>query len=316
VIYRFLDMWKFFRNIEKVLDKEGLENSWVWAMGDEKFLQDQARKVPENFGEKTWGNFFFFRHRFNLNLGNSVGIKFFSGENGGEVLEGKNWGEIFRSMSENFFVPIGLETVIKFWNFLPDVKKGYSDLNRERDKFFKKNGVKKFPAATGIEADIGKINAQGTLEFRGNNFCFFEKFAGKNFEKKFLDHPFQKTPAQYGPKFSRGIFLQKLDENRKQIFVSGISSIDESGDSVYVDDPVKNVNYVIESVRVMLTTHDFSWADVHESIAYFRSEESVKIFQEFLSNQEKWGMKIPVQFYATNICRENLFFEWEVQALK
>jgi enamine deaminase RidA (YjgF/YER057c/UK114 family) len=194
-----------------------------------------------------------------------------------------------------------LKNVYRFWNFLDDVSETYADFNVSRDAYFQDNSLKVFPAATGIEADLGVHNISLSFDAFKSNVSGDEIF-------EIISSQMQCEAWEYGPKFSRAVFLSDSETNTGKMIISGTSSINNEGLSILGNDIEKNVVYVMDSVMHLLKKKEMTIDSIISSFVYFKSEDVAKTFEDVY---KKNGWNFPYNPILTNICRKNLIFEIE-----
>ncbi len=193
------------------------------------------------------------------------------------------------------------QDLFRHWNFIEDINHNYEGFNQLRDAYFQKHKITDFPAATGIEADL-----------EGQKLSLnFEGIQSNEVEIKDLKSDLQPDASSYGPKFSRGKVL--TFSQFKKVYISGTSSVDWDGKSIFQDDPERNVDYVLDCVGHLLQKEGTDFNDIVFSIVYCKNE---KYFDIFLQIYKSKNWRFPFIPLCVNICREDLFFEMECVAIK
>ena len=209
------------------------------------------------------------------------------------------------------FYDFSLKDIYRFWNYMSMIWDNYFVFNEARNEYFEKNKIVKFPAATGIEADLG---------FGKNINLGFEAIKSKSrvgFEWGVASSGFQIEPHKYdrqvsdlpqGPRFSRAAYLDYPKGGLNKFYISGISSANKRGESSLVDNPRENVAYVMASFIDLLEKKGFSLGNLVSTHVYFKNKNISQEFERlYIAND--W--KFPVNYVFTNICRENFLFEIE-----
>jgi enamine deaminase RidA (YjgF/YER057c/UK114 family) len=115
----------------------------------------------------------------------------------------------------------------------------------------------------------------------------------------------------YGSSFSRAVEL--LTPELRRVMVSGTASIEPGGASVGGGDVEAQIDLTMEVVRAILVSCDLDFPDASRATAYFKRPKDVSYFHQWCKRLglEAW----PVVCTVADICREELLFEIEVDAL-
>lgn len=197
--------------------------------------------------------------------------------------------------------------VFRTWFYNDDILSWYGDFNAVRNRFFTEKGVFDgiMPASTGIGGGnvASAALVAGLLALRAKNGAV--KVAE-------VPSPFQSSAADYGSSFSRAVEVRLPDHRR--IYVSGTASIDEAGKTVFVGDCEAQVKQTMEVVQAILQSRGMGWADVIRALAYFKRAEDVPLLGRYCRDQ---GLaSFPVIVAENDVCRDDLLFEIEVDAIK
>lgn len=195
-----------------------------------------------------------------------------------------------------------VNNIIRYWNFIENIDVNYNSFNLERNKFYDENSINDLPAATGIDA---KIN-------NNINICI-EAIRGKEITTHSICSNLQCDPTNYEIRFSRARIVDYKRNKIRKIFISGTSSINKIGKSVFLENKIKNIEYTMECVNFLLTNNKFSYKNIATSVVYCKNE---KIFNLFMNHYKKNKWKFPYCSLITDICREELIFEFECTAIK
>jgi enamine deaminase RidA (YjgF/YER057c/UK114 family) len=196
--------------------------------------------------------------------------------------------------------------VVRTWFYNHDILGWYRELNLVRDQFFRERGIFEglVPASTGI----GGANPHGTalsaellaVRPKGN--------AGK---AAALPSPLQCPAPEYGSAFSRAVELSLPGQRR--ILVSGTASIDPSGATAYPGNPDAQVDLTLRVVSAILRGRGAGFGDVVRGIAYLRREEDAAAWRR---QRDLQGLAdLPIVMTRNEVCREELLFELEVDAV-
>jgi enamine deaminase RidA (YjgF/YER057c/UK114 family) len=201
----------------------------------------------------------------------------------------------------NFF------SVARTWMWLGHILSWYGEFNQVRNKFFAERGLigkgrrQSMPASTGIglsptDGSSCAMDLVAILEPR--NSIQHLQAAGR-----------QRCAFNYGSAFSRA--SKAITPAGQTIFVSGTASIDASGATTHIDDPLGQINESIKNVRAILKDTQVTDEDVVQAVAYCKTNEVMKIF-----NDLKGTLAWPCITVICDICRPDLLFEIEATALK
>jgi len=198
-------------------------------------------------------------------------------------------------------------SVARTWMWLGRILSWYGPFNRVRNRFFTERGLigkagrHSIPASTGIglgPTDGSKCAMDLIAVLEPRNSIQHLQSAGK-----------QRCALEYGSAFSRA--SRAITPAGQTIFVSGTASIDASGATTNIDDAAGQINTTIENVRAVLRDTQTNDEDVVQAVAYCKTTEVEKIFNDFKST-----ITWPWVTVICDICRPDLLFEIEATALK
>lgn len=196
-------------------------------------------------------------------------------------------------------------SVPRTWMWLGDILGWYDRFNRVRNEFFTGRGiitsgeVQKLPASTGIGlAPAGKGSCAMDLVavLEPADSIKYLPSAGK-----------QHCAFEYGSAFSRA--TEAITPAAKTVFVSGTASIDINGRTTNVGNPLGQIKDTIENVHAVLRDMHCTDNDVVQAIAYCKTAEVRKVFEEYKSR-----LSWPWITVVCDICRPELLFEVEITA--
>lgn len=197
--------------------------------------------------------------------------------------------------------------VVRTWLFLDDILDWYGEFNVVRTTFFKERGVFDglVPASTGI----GGSNPAGAAMTTG---LYAVKPHSSEVAICAVPSPLQCPALQYGSSFSRATEVRMADVQR--LLISGTASIDPDGHTQYVGDTAGQIARTCEVVAAILHSRGLDWADVTRATAYYRDSTEVPLFSAHWATT---GLApLPVVHAANVICRHDLLFELEVDAVR
>ncbi len=209
-----------------------------------------------------------------------------------------------RSLEDNGF---GFANVFRTWFYNDDILSWYGDFNAVRNRFFREKGVFNglMPASTGI----GGGNVAAAALIAG---VLALKAKGEAAQVSDVRSPLQSSAADYGSSFSRAVQVSLPDHRR--IYVSGTASIDAAGNTIFLGDCQAQVKQTMEVVQAILQSKGMDWADVTRALAYFKRAEDAPLLDRY--RQEHGLASFPVIVAENDVCRDELLFEIEVDAIK
>jgi enamine deaminase RidA (YjgF/YER057c/UK114 family) len=201
---------------------------------------------------------------------------------------------------------MGMPNLVRTWVFLDDVLSWYGPFNGVRTHFYRQRGVfdRMVPASTGVSGR----NARGTAMLAG---AWAVEGLNDGFGIQEIASPKQCPAPCYGSSFSRAVEL--VSPTLRRLLVSGTASIAPGGASVGGGDVEAQIDLTMEVVRAILVARELDFADVSRATAYFKRPEDLRYFEAWRRRHrlEAW----PVVCTEADICRDELLFEIEVDAL-
>ena len=196
--------------------------------------------------------------------------------------------------------------MVRTWFYLDDILAWYGDFNRIRDDFFREKGIFDglVPASTGIGTGntAGSALVGGLVAVQGKN--------GKS-DSYVVESPLQCSALDYGSSFSRAAELNMPCHRR--LYISGTASIAPEGHTVFVGDTDAQVAKTMEVVQAILESREMSWADVARGIVYIRDPKDLPSYERYCRKLSLPDM--PVVVTNSTVCRDDLLFEIEVDAI-
>jgi enamine deaminase RidA (YjgF/YER057c/UK114 family) len=203
---------------------------------------------------------------------------------------------------------VGMEfgDVIRTWFHLDQILDFYDVFNLERNAFFKERGVfdRLVPASTGV----GGANRDGTAVI-----CNLLAVQAKDDRvvTRVVSSPLQCPAPEYGSSFSRAVELETPDHRR--LFISGTASIEMGGETVHSEDVDRQVERTMDVVLAMIESRGMEWSDVTRAIGYVRYRRDRLAFERYCSLRNM--SPGPVVIVENDVCREDLLFELELDAI-
>jgi enamine deaminase RidA (YjgF/YER057c/UK114 family) len=194
--------------------------------------------------------------------------------------------------------------VLRTWCYLFDIDNTYAEFNLSRNAFFAREGVKRLPASTGIEARLWPLDA----------LCSMDMYALLNPESatvELMHTPTLNEAAEYGSSFARGMKVDLPDKT--MLFISGTASIDERGVTVHLGDTRKQMERMLLNIRELLAAQGASFANLVQAASFLKRAEYLELYELVL---DEWGIsKLPNTFVEAGVCRPELLCEMEAVAV-
>ncbi|MCU0857465.1 MAG: Rid family hydrolase [Pontiellaceae bacterium] len=196
---------------------------------------------------------------------------------------------------------------VRTWIYLDRLLDWYADFNRVRTGFFEKTGVfnRMVPASTGI----GAGNPFGAAIVMDVFAVQPRTDAVKIFT---VDSPLQNPALDYKSSFSRAVELDF--PTHRTLLVSGTASIDPQGKTVHQNDVEKQIRLTMDVVKALLVSRGMDWTDLFRGIAYFKDMADLPVYRCIA--QELGIPRFPLAVSHADVCRDDLFFEIEVDAVR
>ena len=197
--------------------------------------------------------------------------------------------------------------IARTWLYLNDLLDWYDEFNVVRTKFFKERGTfdKMVPASTGI----GAGTAAGE-----EMVCALLAVKPKNDDVKVfaVPSPLQCPALDYKSSFARAVEIDQ--PGSRLLTISGTASIEPGGKTVHLDDTEKQIELTMEVVHGILKSRDMDWSDTARAIAYFKDDSEAHLLEKYcIAN----GLpELPVAISHADVCRHDLLFEIELDAVK
>lgn len=193
------------------------------------------------------------------------------------------------------------KNISRTWYYIHNISNNYVTLNLVRDFFFKKWEIESLPASTGISANFPNKHYM---------LCSFEAIQST---KDILEvaTELQCRPTDYGMKFVRANLVDHFGE--KTLNISGISSINTDGISIWTDDIYKHIKHSMDSFLSLLDKVDMNTSNLFSVYIYFKSRKVKEIYDTYIKDT---GISIDYIYIFVDICRSDLLFEIEAKAIK
>jgi len=199
-----------------------------------------------------------------------------------------------------------LAEVVRTWFFLENILAWYHDFNQARTQIYSevKFRTGSLPASTGVGArnPAGAALALAAWAFRP---------LGQQAHAEEVASPLQCPAPAYGSSFSRA--LETSTNTGRRLFLSGTASIAPGGETLWVGDLRKQVALTFEVVDSILRSRGFGFTDLTCATAYFRRPVEAGMFAEWLAANRL--SHLPILCAQCDVCRDDLLFELEAEAL-
>ena len=195
---------------------------------------------------------------------------------------------------------------VRTWLYLDELLSWYDSFNAVRTRFFEAEGV--FDAMVPASTGIGAANPEGAAIIADLLAVYPKSEAVKIFP---VASPLQGSAMEYRSSFSRAVEVAL--PTHRSLYVSGTASIDREGRSVHLGDAEKQIDLTMAVIHEILTSRGMDWNDVSRGIAYFKNHEDVALFKSYCLKQ---GIeRFPLSISHADVCRDDLLFELEVDAV-
>jgi enamine deaminase RidA (YjgF/YER057c/UK114 family) len=198
-----------------------------------------------------------------------------------------------------------INDIYRTFFYLKNLLDDYETFNQCRDSFFRKKYSNKhfFPSSTCI---------QGHSIY--NDSVIIDVFAKKIFSSSILNEIYtskQCSAIEYNKLFSRGVLIK---ENKNiRAFISGTASINNYGETEFLDNSYKQIEYTLECVNELLKNVNLNFNDVSIAQIYIKRKEDYNIFLEVKDLRK---VNFPFVCMIADVCRDDLLFEIDLIAEK
>ncbi len=194
---------------------------------------------------------------------------------------------------------------VRTWIYLDHLLEWYDDFNAVRTAFFNETGIFDHivPASTGIGAG-NPFGAAITMD------VFAVQPKSPEFTVQTVASPLQNPALDYKSSFSRAVELGSPTHRR--LLISGTASIAPDGKTVHPDEPEKQIRFTMNAVKAILDSRGMNWSNLVRGIAYFKDMAYLPIYKRVAFNIPRF----PLAVSHADVCRHDLFFEIEVDAVQ
>ncbi|HPO15162.1 MAG TPA: hypothetical protein PLI09_17090 [Candidatus Hydrogenedentes bacterium] len=197
--------------------------------------------------------------------------------------------------------------VVRTWLFIDHILDWYGEFNQARHDFFHRRQIFDglVPASTGVAGEnLANAALQaGLLAIQPKN---------GSVRAEAVPSPLQCPALEYGSAFSRAVEVQAPDHRR--LMISGTASIALEGHTCHLDDLNGQIKCTYDVLHAILASRGMDWPDVCRAILYFKLPDGLP---RSLAIHAQWGLPLlPAAFAEFDICRGDLLFEVELDAIK
>ena len=197
--------------------------------------------------------------------------------------------------------------VVRTWFYLDNLLDWYGEFNAVRTAFFHERKIFQglVPASTGV----GIPNARGAALVGG---VLAVKPRSPRVNVFAVPSPLQCPALDYHSGFSRAAEVQV--PGRRHLYISGTASIDLHGASTHDNDIDGQIERSMAVVDAILASRNMTCAkNTTRAVAYFLHPKDIPRFTAYC--QTHGLSKLPVTSIQATVCRRELLFEIELDAV-
>ena len=199
---------------------------------------------------------------------------------------------------------MGFRDVVRTWIHLRDIDRDYDALNKARREFFRRCGIERRPASTGVQG----------IPFPDAHDFSMSLHAVKSARP--LDVTGMSTPSlneawSYGVDFSRGLRL--AEANKVTLYVSGTASIDEAGRTVHVGNFGAQVDRMLDNIESLLAQQGATFENLVSGVTYLRNPSDAPVLRSMY--HQRGFHAFPCALVEASLCRPELLCEAEAVAM-
>jgi enamine deaminase RidA (YjgF/YER057c/UK114 family) len=201
-----------------------------------------------------------------------------------------------------------MKDIVRTWFYLDDILSWYGEFNRVRNDVFAHNELRShcLPASTGV----GGCNPMGAA-------LAAAAWAVRPHDKAatvmhFAPSPEQCPASSYGSAFSRAVEISSAGFRR--LLVSGTASIARDGKTEHIGDVRAQIERSMQVVGAILDSRRMTFADTAFATVFFKHPADAPLFADWLARHGQQSM--PMACARCDICRDNLLFEIELEAVQ
>ena len=196
---------------------------------------------------------------------------------------------------------------VRTWIYLDHLLEWYDDFNIVRTQYFNETGIfdAMVPASTGIGAGnpFGAAILMDVLAVQPKD---------DHLQIQGVISPLQNPALDYKSSFARAV--EMAYPTHKNLLISGTASIDSNGATIHLDDPENQIRLTLDVVHAILESRGMGWGDLFRGIAYFKDMAYKPLYEKVAI--ELGIPRFPLAISHADVCRHDLLFEIEVDAVK
>jgi enamine deaminase RidA (YjgF/YER057c/UK114 family) len=196
--------------------------------------------------------------------------------------------------------------IVRTWFYLDDLLAWYDEFNAARTKFFRSRAV--FDGLSPASTGIGARNLEGSALVAGG-LAIRPHHERVHIEE--VISPLQCSATEYRSSFSRAVEVTL--PSWRLLIISGTASIAVNGTSMFLNDAVNQIHRTLDVVEAILKSRKMSWNNTTRAVGYFRDIEALPLFEACC--RERGIPQLPILPVPSTICRDDLLFEIEVDAI-
>jgi enamine deaminase RidA (YjgF/YER057c/UK114 family) len=201
-----------------------------------------------------------------------------------------------------------MKDIVRTWFYLDDMLSWYGKFNRVRNDVFARNELQSLnlPASTGVGGrnPMGAALAAATWAVRPHDPAARVMH--------FAPSPEQCPASAYGSAFSRAVEIGCAGYRR--LLVSGTASIARDGKTEHIGDTRAQIERSMQVVAAILESRRMTFADTAFATVFFRHPADAPLFADWLARHGLQSMAVVCA--GCDICRDNLLFEIELEAVQ
>ncbi len=199
---------------------------------------------------------------------------------------------------------MGFHDVVRTWIHLRDIDRDYEALNKARREFFRRRGIERRPASTGVQG----IPFPDAHDF---SMSLYAVKSPRPLDITPMSTSFLNEAWSYGVDFSRG--LRVAEANKVALYVSGTASIDESGRTVHLGNFEAQVDRMLDNIASLLAQQGATFQDLFSGVIYLRNPSDAAILRSMC--HERGFESFPCALVEAPLCRPELLCEAEAVAM-
>jgi enamine deaminase RidA (YjgF/YER057c/UK114 family) len=201
-----------------------------------------------------------------------------------------------------------MKDIVRTWFYLDDILLWYGEFNRVRNDVFAHNELRShsLPASTGVGGrnPMGAALAAAVWAVRPRDQAAAVMH--------FAPSPEQCPASAYGSAFSRAVEIRSAGFRR--LLISGTASIASDGKTEHIGDARAQIERSMQVVGTILESRRMTFTDTVFATAFFKRPADAPLFADWLAQHGLQAM--PVVCAGCDICRDNLLFEIELEAVQ